>query len=255
MIRFVIAADKKFYCHLSALIGSIYRRCSDFRISFYDLGLLPEQITVLSKIKNITIKEVEAVNPYILTELRSHPFDPVNDVMVTGLYSWKPVILKQELDEHEAILYLDAGMMVMKDITPLWDYIKENGYWLTPVCDINWMTTSYIKEKLNVSYETLFATGIHAGMQGLTRSVYNSYVLPCYEYAKDIELFKDHGTSHGGLSSGRHDQTLFSIQAARSGLKPSNAIPIARNRSLITDESIIYTCAGDSINFDLKILL
>jgi len=255
MTRFVIAADKKFYCHLSALIGSIHRNCTNFSISVYDLGLLPEQRDIVSKVKNVTVKEVERVNNYILTDLRSHPCDEVNDAMVTGLYSWKPVILKQELDEHEAILYLDAGMMVIKDVSMLWNYISDKGYWLTPIHNINWMTTDYVKDKLKVSDMVLLSIGIHAGMQGLTRSVYHSYVLPCYEYAKDIELFKDDGTAYGGINSGRHDQTLFSIQAVRAELMPTNVIPIARDRISITDKSIIFCCAGDSDYYDLKELI
>ena len=62
------------------------------------------------------------------------------------------------------------------------------------------MTTSYVKEKLNVSYETLFATGIHAGMQGLTRSVYDIDVSGEDSNLKDISdpndpsIINDFGT-------------------------------------------------------------
>lgn len=61
---------------------------------------------------------------------------------------------------------------------------------------------------------------ISAGLQGLSRDpkVYNNYVIPMYQHARELDLFADDGTSKNGFGSGRHDQPLFSIYAYLNNL-------------------------------------
>ncbi len=252
MIHFVTAADKEYYGRLEGLIYSIHKHCKEFTISVYDLGLLPSEVEMISKVKHVTVKQVERSNPNILTKLRSHPAAPENDSVVTGLYSWKPVILKQELDIYDAIIYMDAGTMLVSSPDKLWEFINKEGHWFLGISDTYYMTPKSIIQALQVDDDILASQGINAGIQGLTRKVYDNYIMPCYRYTKDINLFVDDGTSGGGNSSGRHDQTLFSIQAARAGLRPNNPFHIVDDKKDIREDTIIHHCRGNSTICNLK---
>ncbi len=251
-IRFVTAADKRYYGRLCGLIGSIHRNCHDFSISVYDLGLHPHELEEVRNVKNVTICEVEKTNIHILQDMKAHPASEENGAITPGIFSWKPVVIKQELDKYEAIIYLDAGTMVMRDLSDLYDYILKEGLWLIGIGDIGWMTTKYVINKLNVTKEELASHGIHAGIQGISRKVYNNYILPCYEYSKEIELFIDDGTAGGGIHSGRHDQTLFSILALRAGLKATNEFQVVDNKDDLTPNTAIFHSRGNNIPCDLK---
>ncbi len=142
--------------------------------------------------------------------------------------------------------------MIMRDLTDLYEYIKREGHWFIGIGDIGWMTTKYVIDKLNVTQEELNQNGIHAGIQGISRKVYDNYVLPCYEYSKQIELFIDDGTAFGGIHSGRHDQTLFSILAVRNGLKSTKQFNVVDRQEDLIAETAIFHSRGNNIPCDIK---
>jgi len=83
------------------------------------------------------------------------------------------------------------------------------------------MTTKYLIDKFELEgsdllKETTF--GIDAGFQGVSRDMYDSYVLPIYELSKDIRNFTDDRSCPEGWGCGRHDQTLYSILARQLNL-------------------------------------
>lgn len=218
---FCTAADSKHYPILLNLIGSLHKH--NFydieNILVYDLGLSEIQKKELLNIKKVSVCDVEKVNPSILTNLETG----VNR-SVKGLFSWKPVIIKDALDKHPYILYLDAGTTIQKPLNDLFKHISQNGYLFFDCgASIKWMTTKYLINKLNLNSDenkgllddnTL---GIDAGFQGVSRKIYDSYVLPMYEFSKDIQNFTDDGTCPDGWGTGRHDQTLFSILVKQLG--------------------------------------
>jgi hypothetical protein len=141
------------------------------------------------------------------------------------LFSWKPVIIKDALDRCPYVLYLDAGTTILKPLNDLFKHIKQNGYLLFDCGhSIKWMTTKYLIDKLDLNSEDNKwllnddTFGIDAGFQGVSRDLYDSYVMPMYEFAKDIKNFTDDGTCPDGWGTGRHDQTLYSILARQLGL-------------------------------------
>tara|TARA_R110000868_G_scaffold172996_2_gene409014 strand:- start:149 stop:2539 length:2391 start_codon:yes stop_codon:yes gene_type:complete len=219
---FCTAADEKHYPLLLNMIGSIhlhnYYDVGEIRV--YDIGLNDRQIAELSNFKKVTVCKVEETNPDILKYIETGV-----DRQVRGLFSWKPVLIKDSLDHHEYVLYLDAGTTVLKPLNQLFHHIKENGYLLFDCGhSIKWMTTDYLVNKLDLSSDdnrwilnddTL---GIDAGFMGVSREVYDSFVFPMYELSKDLANFADDGTCPDGWGTGRHDQTLFSIQARKLGL-------------------------------------
>lgn len=216
---FCTASDEKYFPLLVNLIGSIHKfNFYDVKqIRVYDLGLTPIQRAELASIKKVVICKPEQTNPDIFKNIKTG----VNR-FARGLFSWKPVIIKDSLDNCPYILYLDAGITILKPLNNLFVHIAENGYFLVDCGhSIRWMTTKYLIDKFNLMSEENSwilkddTFGIGAGFQGISRALYDSYVMPMYELSKDIKNFTDDGSCPDGWGAGRHDQALYSILARK----------------------------------------
>ena len=216
---FCTAADAKHYPLLINMIGSIHKHNFNdtVEISVYDLGLTTEQKTELTNIKRIKVCEIEQTNPDILTDIETG----INR-SVKGLFSWKPVIIKDCLDKYPYVLYLDSGTTILKPLGKLFKHIVQNGYLLFDCGhSIKRMATEHLIDKFDLQDTPILDDdifGIDAGFQGVSRQLYDSYVLPMYELSKDIKNFTDDGTCPQGWGYGRHDQTLYSILARQLNL-------------------------------------
>ena len=218
------AASSNFFPNLINMIGSLFRVNFDEleELAIFDIGLKVKHRKLLEKIEKVKVYGVELTHPDLLKPVCVNRWGK----MVPGWYAWKPVIMKQSLDMFPYVLYMDAGTTILNPLNDLFKHIIQNGYFLTDCAhDIKWMTPQYIIKKFNLydsknrwilNKKTL---GIDAGLQGVSRSVYDSYVLPMYEFAKDINNFIDDGTTPNGFGTGRHDQTLFSIIARLLNMK------------------------------------
>lgn len=216
---FCTVSDDKHFPLLLNLIGSIHKHNFNQlkEIMVYDLGLKEEYLNTLKNTKKLKIYKIEETNPYIFKDIQTD-----QNRYVKGLFSWKPVIIKQALDLYEEVLYIDAGTVLLKPIDNIFKHINQNGY-LFFDCghSIKWMTTKSIIEKFELQGEknkwllNEDTLGVDAGLQGISRKVYNEYVVPMYELSKDINNFVDDGSCPNGWGTGRHDQTLFSILAQK----------------------------------------
>lgn len=220
-LYFCTASNYRYYKYLINLIGSIHRVNFDDlgEIAVFDLGMTQEELKELENIEKVKVYKVEPTNPEILNPL---PKFPGSQELIPGLYSWKPVVLKQALEMFPYVQYIDAGMAITRPFNHIFDQIKSQGYFLIS-CNhsIGWMTNKYIIEKLNLMSPQrawiLGTDGISAGFQGLSKAKLQDYLMPIYELSKDLKNFIDYGTIYGGFN-GRHDQTLFSIQARLCGM-------------------------------------
>lgn len=220
---FCTVADDKHYPILLNMIGSIhkYNFYDVEKIFVYDLGLNEIHKKELKNIKKVELLDIEKANPDIVTDIETG----INR-RVKGLFSWKPVIIKDALERCPYVLYLDAGTTILRPLNNLFKHIQQNGYLLFDCGhSIKWMTTKYLIDKLDLNSDknkwiledSIF--GIDAGFQGVSRSLYDSYVMPMYEFAKDIKNFTDDGSCPDGWGTARHDQTLYSIIARQLGLE------------------------------------
>jgi len=222
-MNFCTAADSNHYNVLLNLIGSIYRHDEKHlnEIAVYDLGLTPEQLDTIKRIDKVKILEVEKVHPLVTTFLHSD-----NSRWVRGLFSWKPVVIKQALEMYENVLYLDSGTMITNSMHGFFRQLEQDGYvFFDCGHSIKWMTPKYIIEKMNLnSNENKWiledsTLGIDAGFQAVSRKLNDDYVMPMYELSKEIRNFIDDGTCPQGWGTARHDQTLFSIFVQKLGYK------------------------------------
>tara|TARA_R110000868_G_scaffold73232_5_gene212666 strand:- start:748 stop:3117 length:2370 start_codon:yes stop_codon:yes gene_type:complete len=216
---FCTAADEKHYLLLLNMIGGIHKHnfYDTIEIRVYDLGLSDLQKRELQNIKKVKLCEVEKTNDSVLTDIQTSPTR-----FVKGLFSWKPILIKDSLDHQPYTLYLDAGTSVRGPLNNLFKHIIQNKY-LFFDCghSIKWMTTKYNIENLDLqSKENMWILddnifGIDAGFMGISKDVYNEFILPMYELSKNIKNFEDDGSCPDGWGTGRHDQTLFSVIARK----------------------------------------
>lgn len=219
---FCTAADDRHFPLLMNLIGSIHEHnfYETAQIRVYDLGMTEAQLHELKNIKRVVLCNVEKTNQDILNLIETG-----KNRSVRGLFSWKPVIIKDSLDACEYVLYLDAGTTILSPLNKLFKHIIQNNY-LFFDCghSIKWMTPTHVIEKFDLDSDELRwlladdTFGIDAGFMGVSRVLYDDFVLPMYELSKNINNFYDDGSCPDGWGTGRHDQTLFSILARKLNL-------------------------------------
>ncbi len=216
-LYFCTAADSDHYNWMLNLIGCIHKYDYNLlgEIAVFDLGFSEEQKKELSCLNKVKVYTLEMTHPDLLTH-----FQVRSDKKARGWYAWKPVVLKQALDMFPYVLYLDAGVGINCSSVPIFEYIHRNGYFfVTCFHSIKWMTPKFVIEKFNLEHpDRVFilddaAYGMSAGIQGVSRKIYDAYVMPMYELSKDINNFIDDGSTPDGFGTARNDQPIFSIQA------------------------------------------
>ena len=223
-------ADARHFNLLLNLIGSIHHVDYDRlgEIMVFDLGLSKRQCEQLAKIQKVNLYDVEKINPDIIKPFISSPRGKI----ARGWFTWKPVVIKQALEKYPYVLCIDSGITVLKSLAPLFEYIREKGYFLIsnlpiPTCNIESRVTKIVlnqiinKEdedtrKFLLQKNTVM---ISAGLQGMSREMLGDYILPMNEYARKPQFFADDKTAKRGFGEARHDQTLFSILAHKLKLK------------------------------------
>lgn len=219
-------ADDRHYTMVINLIGSIHKRDFDHldEIAVFDIGFTQEQVATLESFAKTKVYKVEEKHPDLCKYFQTNEAGRT----VRGWYAWKPVVLKQALEKYPYFLYLDAGTLVLKSPDNLFKHIAQNGYYLMNIAphSIESTSTKAVIERVISKFpkdqqEYLLKSDtpmIDAGFQGISKMIYENYVLPMYQHASDITLFEDDGSARLGFGQARYDQTLFSIYAHASKL-------------------------------------
>ncbi len=212
--------DENYFPRVVNLIGSIHAIDFDnlVEIAVFDLGMNKNQVKQLNRIQKVKVYEVDMVHPDLLKPFLTNK----SGRKVRGWFAWKSVIIKQALDMFPYIVYTDAGTTILGPTDDLFKHIQQNGYFLIdighnieeritrPVIEQVVSRLSPEDQKMIMDKNTM---EIDAGFQGLSRAMYQDYVLPMYNLASHLDLFADDGSARLGYGTGRHDQILFSIFA------------------------------------------
>lgn len=224
------AADTTYFLYVLHLIGSIHAAHFDQlgEIAIANIGLLPEHIEQLNSIEKVRVFEVEKANPDIITPFVVNQYGKT----VPGLYSWKPIAIKQTLEWYPYVLWIDSSSLVLQSIDSLFKHIKQNGYFLSTIGNemrngkfghpVSWSMTKRLIDTFNLNNpnykwildsEQVMATTFGISRQGAT------LFEPFFAFPKNLDLFVDDGTTPTGFGAGRHDQALLSIFAYINKLK------------------------------------
>ena len=215
--NFASVADTEHFSWLVNLIGTIHRyhACDELgKIAIFDLGLTETEKESLSTLAGIEIHQLEKVNPDMFTKFSIRDSGKVS----RGWYCWKAVVIKQTLDLFNKALYLDSGISVQGNLTPIFEQIDQKGYFLVDCGhSIRRMTIKPVIDRFNLQSKDLSwvldTMGISSGIQGISRCILLTYVKPIYDLSSNLKYFIDDGTAPKGYGWSRHDQSLFSIQA------------------------------------------
>lgn len=224
------AADEGYFYHVINLIGSLHKTNFEHlgEIIIFDLGLTAQQKTFLEKIQKVCVRDLERINPYILQKFQVNKAGK----MVPGWYSWKPVCIKQALEIYPYVLWLDAGTTILRDLSHLFAYIKNNHYLLITIGDeyINDKLAHPIKQGLTKFVQEMFCLNTQdphdishleciGSLIGVHKEASDLFLLTWYEFAKNIKYFQDDGTTPDGFGTARHDQIILSILTYILGLQ------------------------------------
>ncbi len=114
----VTGASSNHAASLVNLVRSIRLAGIRVRIIAWDLGLTPEQVTLVSALRGVTLRTF----PY-----EAHP-EHLRIEREAGSYAWKPVIISEVARERPGlVLWLDAGDLVFGDLEWTWQAIAREG--------------------------------------------------------------------------------------------------------------------------------
>lgn len=219
---FVTVSDTEHFPWLEGLIESIfkYNYTKVTKIAVFDLGLTQSEIDQLNQMKFVEVHDIENIN----SEMRKKFEVRTNGRLARGWYSWKPVVFYQALKLFPHFLYLDSGIEVVAPLDMIFDEIEQSGYYLFDCPHLIYpVLTNHVKQLFELDHDEnqwiLEENCISGGIQGISRSLLDSYIMPIYKLASDIKNFEDDGTAAWGYGFARHDQAIFSVVARKLGLK------------------------------------
>lgn|GEM_PF-2607208 len=197
----VFSCDAKFYEHARELIASVRRTSPGVvdQFVFFDLGLRPEQRANL-----------EATVVDYPVELKA--FYP--DFLTPRMFAWKCYVLAEAAKLGDAILYADCGCVALNNIAPLFDAIERDGVLMVKDDHRNdERTHEACLRIMNATASERTATQIDAGMIGYTaHGPYARIFSEAFTFAQQRDCIFGDAREH------RHDQSIYSILAARYGV-------------------------------------
>jgi len=202
----ITACNSRFYTSCLTMISSIHRTSWDAidEILIYNLGLHHREKQILNSLAKTRVLEFpDYVNEFYPGYLESKQ------------YAWKMCIIKEGGNYGDKVLWLDSGIVCLRNIQEIYDEIEkediflvDNKYWL-----IKHHLSSDCERVMQVTEEEKNAPMISGGIQGYkVNGRYQGYVDDGFEWSRVKEAV------HGSFESHRHDQTVYSIIAYRHGL-------------------------------------
>lgn len=210
----VTACDKSYAYAALDLVGSVQKQSPIFKeILVYDLGMTKFQRRLFTKARGVRVLEVEHFTEYW-----------------QQCWSWKAWIWKNA--PVQKMLYLDSGMEVLRDLTPLVEEINDRGYFAVSQSEKG--TPHLVEDIMPQDYYSAFSLDqkkiakkdvVAAGILGFDTKMkfYNTVIIPTYD---EVVAGRNLGWSKSelGRNSGihymehpivrdcnifRHDQTVL----------------------------------------------
>lgn len=218
-------ANSSYYPHLLHLIGTIHKH--NFHqlqeIAVFDLGMSQEEINHLRLIQKVKVHTLKKTHP----ELLNYFHIPAGyKTTFFGWYAWKPVAIKQSLEEFPYVLWIDAGSTVCRPLDKLFEYIDKNKYFICTIGDPNtpplWpigmRTTKFLADQIglesNADKNWICAQEcVMGGIIGVSQDGQQYFLNDMYQMSKDLRHYADDGTAPGGWAIASHDQSVLSLLA------------------------------------------
>lgn len=193
----VTAANSPYFNSLATLVASIHRHSFDLidQIFIFDIGLSQEDRSTASTWSKVSIVDLP-------NDIDSTPKQHV----------YKCYCVHWAKNQAEKILWLDAGVMLLKSIDQIFKIIQDEDIFL--VGDPDHKNERWTHEDcrliMKATQEELGAQQLSSGILGYkSQGGYQQLIDDAYAYSKI------NGCVEGCHSNHRHDQSVYSILAAR----------------------------------------
>jgi hypothetical protein len=203
----VTAGNKHFFDRLVNFIGSTHYWEPGLKIIAFDLGLSRSQIRQVKRMCNVEYRYFNfSIYPPYMKQLR--------------FFAWKPIILKEVLDEYPMVFWEDSGQEFRAPITEIKELITYDGYFFDESdSNFNHFCPQVMYDALGISGDRPVFEGrggVHAAVLGFRRPsrAYSKVLLPTYACSLIEACISPIGTD---LSNYRYDQSIFSLYAHKNG--------------------------------------
>ena len=196
------AASSNHFAALQNLLTSIEYHEPDSEVVVYDIGL--------------TTTEQLAVSDRGFT-LKSFPFEQYDPALVEPhrrVYAWKPVIVYDELQRYDTLLYLDAGNLLHAPLERIRKMINQLGvYCPASSGDLADWTHPTTLRLMNVSPDLRTKRNRNAAVLGIKHDDFGcSLIRDWCELSLDPAYICPAGS---GLNNHRQDQAILSVLLAQ----------------------------------------
>eukprot|EP00039_Didymoeca_costata_P001859 m.55705 g.55705 ORF g.55705 m.55705 type:complete len:367 (+) comp10999_c0_seq1:114-1214(+) len=221
--RFVIgsASSANHECSLANLLASLRKFHSDWTVVVYDLDSSGNTNLKL----NTEILMKVAPSQTLFRQFRYDKYPSFFNISVAaGEYAWKPVIIKELVDEFGSVLWMDAGNGLTKrnNLTQVLDVIRTTGFYSTKTKgDIGSFTHPATLRFLNqdnngtlVEERNCNGAVIGFSREGLNQVAYKKLLVPWVDCAMERDCIAPNGSDR---SNHRQDQAVLSVLTHVSG--------------------------------------
>jgi hypothetical protein len=141
-------------------------------------------------------------------------------------YAFKAYAIKEVIDQgYDSVLWVDSSIIANRPLTPLWDFIDQQGYWLVDdpdgkggIWNCGQWTCDSALGPLGITREEAFGIPQIASFSfglNLNNNIARKFFSEFWQYARQGDAFCGPRTTH------RHDQTVASVIAWRLNMKLS----------------------------------
>lgn len=132
-----------------------------------------------------------------------------------SMYAFKPYsfIMAKNMGD-DVILWLDASMYVIKDLSPIFEQIERDGYFFQ---DSGWLNSQFMTDEAREYFGTDKGRMISSGVLGIdfTNPIGHEFFNRWFKSCED-------GMFNGSHDNWRHDQSCASLIIEQMGLKITN---------------------------------
>jgi hypothetical protein len=202
----VTGADSGYFMGLQNLVASARYWLPRNRVVIYNLGFSKEQLS-------------EAGSWWNVVEIRwkdGFPEHFPEHARVGKKYAWKPIAIKEALDEYKMIFWMDAGSTFTGPIDAMERIVEQTGIFLVKGQDMSMMPMAHPAtfRWFNFTKETFVTSGGGPHYSGNTQAFlapsryYDTIIKSSADCAMDEMCIAPPGSN---LDNHRYDQTVLSI--------------------------------------------
>jgi lipopolysaccharide biosynthesis glycosyltransferase len=197
----ITGANDMFTESLLTLISSVHKHSIDSieTIIVYDLGLSENSYQRLERLQKVMVKRIP--------DEEKHKYPMLNDISSRFHKIWS---LNDARSHGQNILWLDAGVMCLRDITHMYEIIERDGIFMVTDQHLNRnYTHRKCAEIMEASESEMNDKQLSAGIIGYSKGGrYQNVFEEAFKYGTL-------GCTMGDTENHRHDQSVFSILASR----------------------------------------